>query len=104
VNKICYQISTYKNSLEYEQKGELLQNKYNEYMNLIEKQLIKIWLSNPEQQQQQENVQVLVINKKVREKLKKEFDLISNQYRVPPILTSKTSQWKLILFDSDISV
>jgi hypothetical protein len=101
VNKICYQISTYQNSLEYEFKGELLQNKYNECMNLIEKQLTIIWLSNPEQQQQ-ENVQILVINKKIREKFKKELDLISNQYRVSPILTSKTSQWKLVLFDSDV--
>jgi len=104
VNKICYQISTYQNSLEYEQKGELLQNKYNEYINLIEKQLTIIWLSNPEQQQQQENVQILIINKKIREKFKKELDLISNQYRVSPTLTSKTSQWKLVLFDSDISI
>jgi len=102
VNKISYQISTYQNSLEYEQKGELLQNKYNEYLNSIEKQLMIIWLNNPEQQQ--ENVQVLVINKKIREKFKKELDLISNQYRVSPSLTSKTSQWKLVLFDSDISI
>jgi hypothetical protein len=102
VNKICYQISTYKNSLDYEQKGELLQNKYNEYMNSIEKQLTMIWLTNPDQQQ--ENVQILIIHKKIREKLKKELDLISNQYRVSPILSSKTSQWKLVLFDSDIIV
>jgi hypothetical protein len=105
VNKICYQISTYQNSLEYEQKGELLQSKYNESMNSIEKQLTTIWLTNPEQQQQQqENVQVLIINKKIREKLKKDLDLISNQYRVSPSLVSKTSQWKLVLFDSDVSV
>ncbi|CAF1231544.1 unnamed protein product [Rotaria sordida] len=107
INKICYQISTYKNSLDYEQKGELLQNKYNEYTNSIEKQLTTIWLSNPEQQQQQqqqENVQTMVINKKIREKFKKDLDLISNQYRISPILTSKTSQWKLVLFDTDISV
>ncbi|CAF4035756.1 unnamed protein product, partial [Rotaria magnacalcarata] len=103
VNKICYQISTHQNSLEYEQKGELLQNKYNEYLNAIEKQLTTIWLTNPEQQQQ-ENVQVMVINKKIREKFKKELDLVSNQYRVSPVLVSKTSQWKLVLFDSDISV
>ncbi|CAF1349539.1 unnamed protein product, partial [Adineta steineri] len=107
VNKICYQISTYQNSLEYELKGELLQNKYSECMSIIEKQLIIIWLSNPEHQhhqQQQENVQILIINKKIREKLKKELDLISNQYRVSPILNSKTSQWKLVLFDTDVSI
>ncbi|CAF3777770.1 unnamed protein product [Rotaria sp. Silwood1] len=106
INKICYQISTYQNSLDYEQKGELLQNKYNEYINAIEKQLITIWLTNPDQQQQQqqENVQVMVINKKIREKFKKDLDLISNQYRVSPILTSKTSQWKFVLFDTDVSV
>ncbi|CAF3601325.1 unnamed protein product, partial [Rotaria sp. Silwood2] len=103
MNKICYQISTYQNSLDYEQKGELLQNKYNEYINSIEKQLTTIWLSNLDQQQQQENVQVMVINKKIREKFKKDLDLISNQYRVSPTLTSKTSQWKLVLFDTDIS-
>jgi len=102
VNKLCYQISTYQNSLDYELKGESLQNKYNECLNLIEKQLISIWLSNPEQQQQQENVQVLIIHKKIRDKFKKELDLISNQYRVSPILNSKTSQWKLVLFDSDV--
>jgi hypothetical protein len=109
VNKICYQISTYQNSLEYESKGEALQNRYNECLTAIEKQLANIWLSAPEQpqqqqQQQQENVQVLVIHKKIREKLKKELDLISNQYRVSPTLSSKTSQWKLVLFDSDVSV
>ncbi|CAF3679104.1 unnamed protein product, partial [Adineta steineri] len=107
VNKICYQISTYQNSLEYELKGELLQNKYSECMSIIEKQLTIIWLSIPEHQhhqQQQENVQILIINKKVREKLKKELDLISNQYRVSPILNSKTSQWKLVLFDTDVSI
>jgi hypothetical protein len=102
VNKLCYQISTYQNSLDYELKGESLQNKYNECLNLIEKQLISIWLSNPEQQHQQENVQVLIIHKKIRDKFKKELDLISNQYRVSPILSSKTSQWKLVLFDSDV--
>jgi hypothetical protein len=103
VNKICYQISTYQNTLDYEQKGELLQNKYNDCMNLIDKQLTTIWLSNPDQQkQQQENVQILIIHKKIREKLKKEFDLLSNQYRVSPTLNSKTSQWKLVLFDSDL--
>jgi hypothetical protein len=102
VNKICYQISTYKNSLDYEQKGEFLQSKYNEYINSIEKQLPIIWLTNPDQQQ--ENVQVLMIHKKIREKLKKELDLVSNQYRVSPVLISKTSQWKLVLFDADISV
>jgi hypothetical protein len=101
-NKISYQISTYQNSLEYEQKGEVLQNKYHECMNSIEKQLTIIWLTNPEKQQ--ENVQVLVINKKIREKLKKELDLISNQYRVSPSLISKTSQWKLVLFDSDVAI
>ena len=101
VNKICYQISTYQNSLEYEQKGELLQNKYSEYINSIEKQLPTIWLTNAEQQ---ENVQLMIINKKIREKLKKELDLISNQYRVSPVLISKTSQWRLVLFDSEISV
>ncbi|UJR15013.1 hypothetical protein I4U23_001990 [Adineta vaga] len=107
VNKICYQISSYQNSLEYEFKGEVLQNKYSDYLNSIEKQLSIIWLSNPEpqqQQQKQENVQVLIIHKKIREKLKKELDLISNQYRVSPVLNSKTSQWKLVLFDSDVSV
>ncbi len=102
MNKLCYQISTYQNSLDYELKGESLQNKYNECLNLIEKQLISIWLSNPEQQHQQENVQVLIIHKKIRDKFKKELDLISNQYRVSPILSSKTSQWKLVLFDSDV--
>ncbi|CAF0966914.1 unnamed protein product [Adineta ricciae] len=101
VNKICYQISTHQNSLEFECKGEALQNKYSECMALIEKQLINIWLSGPDQQ---DNVQTLVINKKIREKLKKELDLISNQYRVSPVLNSKTSQWKLVLFDSDVSV
>lgn len=99
MNKVCYQISTYQNTLEYEQKGELLQNKYNEYITIIERQLTTIWLTVPDQQH--ENVQVLIINKKIREKFKKELDLISNQYRVSPTLTSKTSQWKLVLFDSE---
>lgn len=102
VSKICYQISTHKNTLEYEQKGELLQNKYQETMSIIEKQLVHIWLTNPEQQHQQENVQMLVIQKKIREKFKKDLDLISNQYRVSPSLTSKLSQWKLVLFDSEL--
>ena len=86
--------------MEYEQKGELLQKNYQETISTIEKQLVNIWLTHPEQQQQ-ENVQMLVINKKIREKFKKDLDLISNQYRVSPSLTSKISQWKLVLFDSD---
>lgn len=101
VTKICYQISTHQNTLEYEQKGEGLQNKYQEMLNSIEKELMQIWLTNPEQQHKQENVQILVINKKIREKFKKDLDLISNQYRVSPSLTSKNSQWKLVLFDSE---
>ena len=101
VNKICYQISSHQNTLDYEQKGELLQNKYSDCMNAVEKQLSAIWLTNPDQQ---ENVQILVISKKIREKFKKDLDLLSNQYRVSPVLVSKTSQWKLVLFDSELSV
>ena len=101
VNKVCYQISSHQNTLDYEQKGECLQNKYSDCMNAIEKQLTTIWLTNPDQQ---ENVQILVISKKIREKFKKDLDLLSNQYRVSPVLASKTSQWKLVLFDSELSV
>ena len=103
VIKICYQISTHERSLEYEYKGEALQNQYSNLMTTIEKELPAIWLTTPDQQQQQ-NVQNMVIKKKIREKFKKDLDLISNQYRVPANLTSKTSQWKLVLFDFDITV
>ena len=100
-NKTAFQISTYQNSLAYEQKGDVLQSKYSEYLNAIDKQLASLWLTNNDPQ---ENVQTLVISKKIREKFKKDLDLLSNQYRVAPVLGSKTSQWKLVLFDSEISV
>jgi hypothetical protein len=101
INQICYQISTQQNSLIYEHKGEHLQNQYHESINAMDKQLASIWLNNTEQQ---DNVQFMIISKKIREKFRKELDLVSNQYRVPPVLVSKTSQWKLVVFESDATV
>ena len=101
VLKICYQNSTRQHSLSDELKGETLQKQYADVMNQIEKQLPTIWLTQVEQD---ENVQRLVIAKKIREKFKKDLDLISNVYRVPPTLNSKAAQWKFVIFDSDPSV
>lgn len=101
VAKICYQISSHQNSNVYEQKGEQLQNQYANVINQIDKRLTTIWLTQVEQD---ENVQRLVIAKKIREKFKKDLDLISNSYRVSPTLNAKSSQWKFVLFDSDQTV
>lgn len=99
--KVFYQISTKLHRTEFEEKGERLQNRYSEYLTKIEKQLTNIWLTNVEQN---ENVQTMIIQKKIRDKFRKDLELISNSYRVAPVLVSKTSQWKLVLFDSEPNV
>ncbi|CAF1168111.1 unnamed protein product, partial [Didymodactylos carnosus] len=106
VCKTLYQITTKKKILDYELKAEHLQINYEKSMNGIEKCLSKIWLNEQTNTStltkvDNMNVQTNLIQKKIKEKLKKDLDLLSNQYRILPTVT-KATVWKLICLEMDV--